>query len=314
MKKELLVIENLTVRYGQVEILKNINLIVHSQEILCIVGESGCGKSTLLSSISGLLDSGATIASGEIYFDERELTKVSQEELRQLRGRRMGVVFQNPGTSLNPIRKIGSQFLEAIRSHYPISTNEGNERILKMLEKLSLRDGKRILQSYPFELSGGMNQRIAIALAMIMEPDLLLADEPTSALDVTVQAQVIKEMLKLRDTFSTSIILVTHSMGIVAQMADQVGVMYSGEIVEYGSKANVLRSPLHPYTKALINAVPSLVGSIPQGIPGSPPSFGVERRGCSFAERCTLRESKCFSQKPKLREIRKGHWSACWRY
>lgn len=307
----LLNIQDLSVRYNGMDILKNITLNVQREEILGLVGESGCGKSTLIRAVMRLMGSDGSIENGKISFDGINLLSASSEQMRQLRGSRLAVVFQNPGTSLNPIRKIGSQFIETMRSHHPVSKDKAYASILDMLAKLNLQDGQRILHSYPFELSGGMNQRVAIALAMIMQPELLLADEPTSALDVTVQAQVVAEMMKLRNSFGTSIILVTHSMGVIAHMVDKVGVMYAGQIVEYGNKRDVLNHPMHPYTKALIHAIPSLNGTLPQGIKGSPPSFGEQYQGCSFAVRCPFCKDECFSDEQHLVEINKNHWTAC---
>lgn len=307
----LLDIDNLSVRYNGVDILKNITLSIQRQEILGLVGESGCGKSTLIRAVTQLLDPEGSIENGQISFDGINLLSVSFEQMRRLRGSRLAVVFQNPGASLNPIRKIGSQFIETMRSHHPISKNKAYASILDMLAKLNLQDGQRILQSYPFELSGGMNQRVAIALAMIMQPELLLADEPTSALDVTVQAQVVAEMMKLRNDFGTSIVIATHSMGVISHMVDKVGVMYAGQIVEYGNKQDVLNHPIHPYTKALIHSIPSLNGKLPQGIQGSPPSFGEQYHGCSFAVRCPFFQDECLLHEPHLVEVGKNHWTAC---
>lgn len=309
--KPLLNIERLSVSYRDTAILKNITLSVQREEILGLVGESGCGKSTLIRAVMRLLGSEGSIEGGKISFDGIDLLSASSEQLRQLRGSRLAVIFQNPSTSLNPIRKIKSQFIETMQSHYPISRSKAYVSILDMLAKLNLQDGQRILNSYPFELSGGMNQRAAIALAMIMQPELLLADEPTSALDVTAQMQVIAEMMKLRHYFSTGIILVTHSMGVIAHMADKIGVMYAGQIVEYGKKGDILNHPMHPYTKALIRAIPSLNGKLPQGIKGSPPSFGEKYPGCSFAVRCPFCKDECFNQEQHLVEINKNHWTAC---
>ena len=223
----------------------------------------------------------------------------------------MAVIFQNPGATLNPIRKIGKQFVQTMQSHMNINKNEALEKAANMLEKVNLKDSKCILNSYPFELSGGMKQRVTIALAMILEPEILIADEPTSALDVTVQAQVVKEMMSLRDNFQTSIIIVTHSMSVISQMVDKVAVMYSGNMVEYGDKEDILRNPKHPYTKALIDAVPKLDGTMPKGIKGNPPLFTENISGCSFAPRCELCSEACKKNQQYLKKIHDGRYIAC---
>ena len=297
--------------YNGVAILKNITIRVQRAEILGLVGESGCGKSTLVRTLMGLMGSDGSITGGQIFFDGIDLVSISEKQMRELRGAHLAVIFQNPGTSLNPIKKIASQFIETIQSHHKISKKKAYASILDMLAKLNLPNGQRILESYPFELSGGMNQRVAIALAMIMQPELLLADEVTDALDVTAQAQVIAEMMKLRDNFGTSIIMVTHNMGIVAHMADKVGVMYAGHIVEYGNKGAVLNYPRHPYTRALMDAIPSLNGKLPQGIEGSPPSFEEQKQGCSFANRCRFCQDECLNHDPCLLEVVRDHWTSC---
>ncbi len=307
----ILEIEKLNVSYHGTSILQDINMKVEKGEILGIVGESGSGKSTLLKAIIGLLGDNGRVESGRVSFDQVDLLRISQKELRNIRGTQLGMVFQNPGMSFNPIRKIGSQFLEALKNHRKIDEAQAMKQILDMFAKLGLGDGKRILNSYPFELSGGMNQRVAIALAMIMNPQLLLADEPTSALDVTVQAQCVKEMMDLRDHFGTTIIIVTHNMGVVSHMADKVAVMYAGDLVEYGSKTDVLNHPEHPYTKALIASIPQIGGTLPKGIPGQPPAFGQVFTGCSFSTRCHLCDDICIHEKPVMHNCENGHTVFC---
>ena len=284
--KEILKVKDLSVNNNSVKILKNISFNIKKGEILGIVGESGCGKSTLIRALIQMMNKSEEIISGEILFNERNLLSLDNKQIRKLRGNNLAVIFQNPGATLNPIRKIGKQFVQTMQSHMNINKNEALEKAANMLEKVNLKDSKCILNSYPFELSGGMKQRVTIALAMILEPEILIADEPTSALDVTVQAQVVKEMMSLRDNFQTSIIIVTHSMSVISQMVDKVAVMYSGNIVEYGDKEDILRNPKHPYTKALIDAVPKMDGTIPKGIKGNPPLFTENITGCSFAPRC----------------------------
>ena len=309
--KEILKVKDLSVNNNSVKILKNISFNIKKGEILGIVGESGCGKSTLIRALIQMMNKSEEIISGEILFNERNLLSLDSKQIRKLRGNNLAVIFQNPGATLNPIRKIGKQFVQTMQSHMNINKNEALEKAANMLEKVNLKDSKCILNSYPFELSGGMKQRVTIALAMILEPEILIADEPTSALDVTVQAQVVKEMMSLRDNFQTSIIIVTHSMSVISQMVDKVAVMYSGNMVEYGDKEDILRNPKHPYTKALIDAVPKMDGTMPKGIKGNPPLFTENITGCSFAPRCELCSEACKKNQQYLKKIHDGRYIAC---
>lgn len=256
--KPVLEIKNLGTQNDGAQILQNISFSIQPGEIIGIVGESGCGKSTLIRTILQMSYPHETITDGSILFNEEDMMHLKAEKLRKIMGSEIGVVFQNPGSTLNPTRKIGTQFVETLQTHKKISRKEALEKAIDMLRKMELRDCECLLESYPFELSGGMKQRVAIALAMVLEPKLLVADEPTSALDVTVQKQVIDEMMKLRDTFGTSILIVTHSMGVVSYMVDKVAVMYKGVIVEYGKKDQVLNHPVHEYTVKLMAAKPQL--------------------------------------------------------
>lgn len=309
--KEILKVKDLSVNNNSVKILKNISFNIKKGEILGIVGESGCGKSTLIRALIQMMNKSEEIISGEILFNERNLLSLDSKQIRKLRGNNLAVIFQNPGATLNPIRKIGKQFVQTMQSHMNINKNEALEKAANMLEKVNLKDSKCILNSYPFELSGGMKQRVTIALAMILEPEILIADEPTSALDVTVQAQVVKEMMSLRDNFQTSIIIVTHSMSVISQMVDKVAVMYSGNMVEYGDKEDILRNPKHPYTKALIDAVPKLNGTMPKGIKGNPPLFTENITGCSFAPRCEKCNEVCIKNQQDLKKMHDGRYIAC---
>jgi ABC-type dipeptide/oligopeptide/nickel transport system, ATPase component len=258
---KLLDINNLSIKYREEEFaVKNINMSVNSKEIIGIVGESGSGKSTLISAILGLLPKGASVYSGDIIFKDKNLLQYSKKEWQEIRGNRMAMIFQNAGGSLTPIKKIGDQFIESIRSHFNMSKADAYAEAVDMLGKMRLPDAKRIMNSYPFELSGGMKQRVAIAMAMTMEPEILLADEPTSALDATVQAQVVRQMMELRKNFNTSIIIVTHNMGVAAYMCDKIGVMQQGELVEWGTKEQIINNPKCEYTKKLLSAIPELEG------------------------------------------------------
>lgn len=240
--------------------VKNLTMSVKPKEIIGIVGESGSGKSTLVRAVLGLMPSGGRASGGEIIFKGRNLLDYSKQEWRELRGNRIAMIFQNPGTALNPTRKIGSQFIESIQSHFDSSKAEAFAKALAMLGKMRLPDPASIMNSYTFQLSGGMKQRVAIAMAMTMEPELLLADEPTSALDVTIQAQVVRQMMDLRNQFNTSIIIVTHNIGVAAYMSDKIGVMRQGELLEWGTRTQVINNPQHDYTANLLAAIPELGG------------------------------------------------------
>ena len=310
MNAEILNLKNLSVSYGDINILKDIDLSLKEGEILGIVGESGSGKSTLIKSIMGILDENASI-DGEINFEGKDLTSLSLKDYRRIKGNEISMIFQNPTEYFNPTRKISKQFIETIRSHNDISKQEIQKKAINTFKFLGLQDGKKIWNSYPFELSGGMNQRVAIALSIMLEPKILLADEPTSALDVTVQAQVVKELLKLRQELNTSIILVTHNIGVASYMADNIGVMYGGRIIEYGESEELINNPKHPYTKMLINSVPVINGQIPSGIEGSSPNFQDIKEGCVFLDRCKYASRECKIKVPSAKYWGKSHWSSC---
>ena len=236
----------------------DVSFTLHAGEILGIVGESGSGKSTLLKAAMGLLGNGGLVTKGDIWFKGKDLPDLPEKELRKICGAGIGIIFQDAGASLCPIRTIGEQIYESMSAHMEITRSQAREKALALFEKLQFKDGQRIWNSYPFELSGGMNQRAGIAIAMLMEPPVLLADEPTSALDVAVQKQVIEEMLHLRELFGTAIILVTHDIGVVSAMADTVLVLKDGQIMEFGTAQQVLRDPQDAYTRTLLAAVPKL--------------------------------------------------------
>ena len=310
MNREILNLKNLSVSYGDINILKDIDLSLKKGEILGIVGESGSGNSTLIKSIMGILDENASI-DGEINFEGKDLASLSLKDYRKIKGKEISMIFQNPTEYFNPTRKISKQFIETIRSHNDISKQEIQKKSINTFKFLGLQDGKKIWNSYPFELSGGMNQRVAIALSIMLEPKILLADEPTSALDVTVQAQVVKELLKLRQKLNTSIILVTHNIGVASYMSDNIGVMYGGRIIEYGESEELINNPKHPYTKMLINSVPVINGNIPNGIEGSLPNFQDIKEGCVFLDRCKYASRECKIKVPSAKYLGKSHWSSC---
>ena len=254
----LLTYQSVEVSFNGRAVTHNVSFTLHAGEILGIVGESGSGKSTLLKAAMGLLGIGGLVTKGDIWFKDKDLPDLPEMELRKVCGAGIGMTFQDAGASLCPIRTIGEQIYESMSAHMEITRSQAREKALALFEKLQFKDGQRIWNSYPFELSGGMNQRAGIAIAMLMEPPVLLADEPTSALDVAVQKQVIEEMLHLRELFGTAVILVTHDIGVVSAMADTVLVLKDGRIMEYGPAQQVLREPQDAYTRKLLAAVPKL--------------------------------------------------------
>ena len=256
--ENLLTYEAVEICFQEQKVIDGVDFSLRKGEILGIVGESGSGKSTLLKAAMGLLGSGGMVTRGDIWFDGKDIPDLPEKELRKIRGAGMGMIFQDAGASLCPIRTIGEQIYESMSAHRKISRAEAKEKALQLFEKLNFRDGERIWNSYPFELSGGMNQRAGIAIAMLLEPSVLLADEPTSALDVAVQRQVVEEILRLRELFGTAVILVTHDIGVVSAMADTVLVLKDGRMMEYGRAEQVLHRPENDYTRKLRAAVPRL--------------------------------------------------------
>lgn len=311
-KETLLELNHVSVRYQDTSepVLQEIDLAVRQSEITCVIGESGCGKSTLLQSIL-CLPGHVKVTKGDVLFQGGNLHGLSSRKLRTVRGTGIGVVFQEPGASLDPIRKICRQFYDAMHAHNPsVTRSEVRGRAAELLKSMEFTDPERILDSCPVQLSGGMNQRVAIALAMALDPAVLLADEPTSALDVTVQAQVVKELMGLRDQYGTAILMITHNMGVVAKMADKVAVMYGGRIIEYGTRTDILKQPVHPYTRALLKAVPKLDGQQPMGILGQKPDHFPEA-GCAFAPRCAQACDSCKTIHLQKHLIQDEHWVMC---
>lgn len=255
-------VQNMSVTYGNNETptVENVSLHMEQGEIISIVGESGSGKSTVIRSILGCLPGKGRVSQGDILYEGESLLKKTEEEWRQLRGTEMSMIFQDSGAMINPVRRIGSQYVEYIRAHEAISRKAAFQKGVEMLERMRLPQGENIMKSYPFQLSGGMCQRVGIAMAMTFQPKLLLADEPTSALDVTIQAQIVRQMMELRDTYHTGIIIVTHNIGVAAYMADKILVMKDGRVVDAGDREQILHHPSCAYTKNLLAAVPAMGG------------------------------------------------------
>lgn len=297
-REQLLEVNHLHVLYGGVPIVQDACFTLAAGETLGMVGESGCGKSTMLRALMLLGKSGTDIH-GEILFRGSNLRTLDAVALQELRGSHISIIFQNAYLSMDPVKTISSLFHETIRMHRgKTDKKQSDAEAAQLLEKLLLEEPQRILRSYPFELSGGMCQRVGIAVALINRPSLILADEPTSALDVISQAQILDELKMARDTFGTSLIVVTHNIGVVTQLADWVAVMYAGSIVEYGTKAQLLQGALHPYTQALLRARPDLDGNISEGLPGMPPDFSHMPEGCAFAARCPRAGEICHRISP----------------
>ena len=252
--------QHVEVSFNGEPVVHDVSFQLHPGEILGLVGESGSGKSTLIKAAMGLLGSSGMVTRGDIWFEGKSLPDVPPKELRRICGEKIGMIFQDCGGTLNPIRRIGSQFVEYIRIHTDISKQEAWDKARSMLEKMRLPDSENIMKSYPHQLSGGMRQRVGIAIAMTFNPELLLADEPTSALDVTTQAQIVREMMELRDRFGTGIIIVTHNLGVAAYMADQLIVMQHGKVVDRGTRDEVMDHPTSEYTRNLLQSVPELEG------------------------------------------------------
>lgn len=255
MQQPLLDVQHVEISYNGKPVVHDVSFQMEPGEILGIVGESGSGKSTIIKAAMGLLGKSGTVTKGDIYYKGQNVIDAKGDDIRKMRGPAMGMIFQNTGAALCPIRTIEDQLYESVIQHEKVSRQEVCDRAMVLFEKMRLSDGKRILRSYPFELSGGMNQRVGIMMAMVLNPDLLFADEPTSALDVTVQAQVVREMMKMRELYGTGIAIVTHNIGVVEYMADKIAVMYQGRLVEYGRKEDIIHHPQDPYTKKLIGAV-----------------------------------------------------------
>lgn len=303
-----------TVRDGMLSAVNHVNLDVRPKEIFALVGESGCGKSTVALAIMRLLMDSDTSVSGAIEFKGKNLLTLSKRDMERVRGCEIGMIFQNPLDSLNPVYRSGTQVSEAIMLDH-VTRQQAWEKVLELYHDVKIPDVKCRMRSFPHELSGGMRQRVMIAMMLSRNPELLIADEPTTALDVTIEAQILHIMRSLREQYGTSILVITHNFGIVAEIADRIGVMYAGELVEMGDVYSLFENPSHPYTKALMQALPrhsKQEGRI-STIEGSVPRIIGEYKGCRFANRCVFAENICHTKVPGMHEIENGHYISCHR-
>ncbi|MBT4201419.1 ABC transporter ATP-binding protein [Desulfobacula sp.] len=305
------------VKEGLAKAVDGVSYHINQGETLGLVGESGCGKTVSALSILKLLDiPPAQFHSGQILFKDQDLLQLSEQEMNTIRGRSISMVFQEPMTSLNPVLSIGSQVDEVMINHLGITAREARDRTIELLNMVGIPLPRKRAKEYPHQLSGGMRQRIMIALAIACDPELLIADEPTTALDVTIQAQIIELMLSLQDKMGSSILLITHDLGVIAETADRVAVMYAGRIVEEADVKTIFQNPLHPYTRGLLNSVPNInkIDSATrlQEIPGIVPNLCYLPSGCAFMNRCPVKTKICESEKPKLLNIENQHNVRCW--
>jgi peptide/nickel transport system ATP-binding protein len=308
---------------GTVKAVDGLSFDVHRGETLCVVGESGCGKSVSALSIMRLLPPPpGCVVQGSVRLDGAELLGLPEAQMRRIRGASIAMIFQEPMTSLNPVLTVGYQIAEAMTQHEGRSWAEGEARALEMLRLVRMPEPERRLRQYPHQLSGGMRQRVMIAMALACRPKVILADEPTTALDVTIQAQILELMRDLSDETGTAIVLITHDLGVVAEMAQRVVVMYAGRKVEEAPVDDLFEQPAHPYTVGLMRSVPELGSSLHDDtgrrrlaeIPGLVPSLRDMPEGCAFAPRCALASDRCRVERPPLERRRPGHWSACWHW
>lgn len=299
--------------YGKTISVDHVSFHVDEGEVVCLVGESGCGKSVTSLSIMGLLGRGGAVVDGSVLFDDKNLLSMTEKELDEIRGDQITMIFQDPLTSLNPVFTVGNQITESIRTHMHLSKEEAKKRAENLLEKVGMPDAHGVMKKYPHTLSGGMRQRVMIAMALSCNPRLLIADEPTTALDVTIQAQIMELLSQLQKETGMAMILITHDIGLVANMADRVLVMYAGQIIEEAPAMELFRSPKHPYTQALLNTVPTIRDSAERrllSIPGIVPESYDNIRGCRFADRCRFRRPEC-DQPQEDYQFAEAHTAKC---
>ncbi|MEG2097247.1 MAG: ABC transporter ATP-binding protein [Pseudoflavonifractor sp.] len=320
MNEVLLEIDNLHVSFatyaGKVQAVRGVDMALQKGEILAMVGESGCGKSVTAQTIMRLNPSPpCSIDSGSILFHGNDLTKLKEREMRLLRGKQIGMIFQDPMTSLDPTKRVGDQIREAVRRHEQLTKQEAYNRAAEMLELVGISDPVRRMKQFPHEFSGGMRQRAMIAMALVCRPELLIADEPTTALDVTIQAQILDLLIDLREKLDTSILIITHDMGVVADIADRVMIMYAGTVVEEGTAAEIFYTPRHPYTWGLLESIPKpgdLGANRLVPIDGTPPDLLNPPEGCPFADRCAYAMGICHVELPERTACTPTHSVRCW--
>jgi oligopeptide/dipeptide ABC transporter ATP-binding protein len=323
-KAPLLEVKNLKTYFftedGVVKAVDGVDFAVFPGEVLGLVGESGCGKSVSLLSAMRLISKPGRIVDGEIFFDGQDLLKLTEAEMTHVRGNRISMIFQQPQTALNPVFKVGNQIAEVLSIHQDLGKEAGRKRAVELLKMVGIPEAERRAEAYPHELSGGMAQRVMIAMALACVPELLIADEPTTALDVTIQAQILDLMRDLRTKVGASVILITHDLGVIAEMAERVAVMYAGRIVEQADVKTLFAKPLHPYTQGLMGSIPVL-GKIKEKldvIPGNVPNLINLPPGCRFASRCRARVEyqlkSCTEIEPDLIEVAPEHTARCWLY
>ena len=310
-------VHNLSIDYrtprGKLKALRNINMQIPKGKIVGIVGESGCGKSTLIGAIINLLASNAEVVQGGVKLADDELFELSNKQMQSLRGDRFSIVFQDPMTSLNPVVSIGNQMID-IQYRDKISKKEKAAKAAMMLDRVGIPDPESRLSQYPHEFSGGMLQRIAIAMALLVEPELLIADEPTTALDATLEVQIIYRLKELQASQGCSILFISHHLGVIAELCDEVVVMYSGEVVEKGSVRDIFHNPSHPYTQKLLQCDPAAIKQKTRDLPtilGSLPDLIEVPKGCIFAERCDAATATCYEQRPKAHQLNENHVASC---
>ncbi|MFC7063847.1 ABC transporter ATP-binding protein [Halobacillus seohaensis] len=300
---------------GEVQAVRGVNLELYKGETLAIVGESGCGKSVTANSIMKLIPSPpGRIKQGSIYFKEKDMTKLSKKAMRNIRGVDISMIFQDPMTALNPTLTIGNQLTEGVKQHQKLSRRQADEKAIDMLNLVGIPNPEERMKQYPHQFSGGMRQRIVIAMALICEPELLIADEPTTALDVTIQAQILQLFQRIQHETGVSIILITHDLGVVAKVADRIAVMYAGKVIETGSRQEIFYRPNHPYTQGLLNSVPRLDQRSEKLVPidGTPPDLFSPPEGCPFTARCPKAMEVCSQIYPFQTELSDTHHVDCW--
>ncbi len=316
----LLEVRNLSTYFFQedstVKAVDDVSYDLEEGETLALVGESGCGKSVSALSVINLIpDPPGRIVSGEVLFEDVDLAKLNEQQLRAIRGKEIAMIFQEPMTSLNPVLTIGRQLTEALELHLEMSGTEARNRAVELLDMVGIPDGAQRLKSYPHQFSGGMRQRVMIAMALSCNPKLLIADEPTTALDVTIQAQILELIQRLCQELGTAVILITHNLGVVARYARRVNVMYAGKIIERGQAREIYYQPAHPYTLGLLRSVPRLDvtrRSRLEGVEGLPPDLDLLPKGCAFYPRCPFHMERCLEEIPPLEPVAEGHVAACW--